>query len=369
MLVWAPCSGVFRKGLVRRAASFPRGPAVAGSVRWRGRVVGSGCVCGGVGCDKKKMAVRENAFFFFHSGRAKDDDKTNKKRKKLLTKEVPRELRLHHARVQRVRREPVAPGRRPGGPPRELVREEDVCQLGLPVGPPGGVRRLAEVEVGKVDLAKLVRARGHRDDPHGGFFGPFILHRGLQEQREQPPRQSGVPEVVDPELVLEAVGRLLARRERHDPRVVEEDVEGLPRVEDRGAEVPDGLKGREVEQGRVVVGQGDRGPRGGGGAHGGEGRLGLCGVPAAEDDVEAAAGRQLLGRDEADARVGSRDEDGLVFVAVLGGGGGLRPDDGRRRRAPGKNNRVGGWILSSSRFFLLFSFFLDAFDLLSYFSL
>ena len=158
-------------------------------------------------------------------------------------------------------------------------------------------------------------------------------------------------DVVHSQLVLKAVARLFAVRKSHHSGVVEEDMKRPSLVEYCGAEVFDRGQGGEVQQGGVAVGQGDGGARGGGGADGGQGRPGLDGVAAAEDDV-VAPGRQRLGRDEADARVGARDEDGLVLlvlvVAVVVLGGGLRLDDGRRRSAPGVD-----FCWSPSSFFFL----------------
>ena len=156
-----------------------------------------------------------------------------------------------------------------------------------------------------------------------------------------------MPHVIHPQLVLESVLCRFSLRQGHHPCVVQEHVQRFSRIQHRGAEVLDRLERGKVQQSRVVVGEGDGDAWGGDLSDCGQRAARFRGVPASQDDVEAAPRGEGPGCDEADARVGARDEDGPV---VLVRGLGLDDD---RRSAPEKerNNKKDFLLLISSRFF------------------
>jgi hypothetical protein len=87
-----------------------------------------------------------------------------------------------------------------------------------------------------------VHGAGHGDDPRA---------RRLQEQRQQKPGEREVPEVVDPELGLEAV-HCAPVGQSHHAGVVDEQIE--PLVTEGGHELPYGFKASEVKGRQLDLG-------------------------------------------------------------------------------------------------------------------
>ena len=119
----------------------------------------------------------------------------------------------------------------------ELVAEQDVRELALPVGRPLVVGILA-LEVLEVDLAVLVEPAALGDDAR--------LALGLAEVAQQRGREREVTQMVHPELRLEAVDRL-APGDRHHAGVVAEHVEFVVGVRERRGERPHRREVRQVE--------------------------------------------------------------------------------------------------------------------------
>jgi hypothetical protein len=178
--------------------------------------------------------------------------------------------------------------------PLQLAGEEQVGQLGLAVDAPAVVAVALPVEVVEAHPADPVRARGDGHDAAG-------------DVPQQEVGQREVPEVVGAELRLEAVDGL-GLRHRHDPGVVDEDVEvAAPAGGERAHRVQRG----EVERTHLPVA--------------GEGRgdaLALGGVAHRQDDVRAGP-RQLARGDGAEAaRRARHDHGGAGEVGQVGGGPG-----------------------------------------------
>jgi hypothetical protein len=114
--------------------------------------------------------------------------------------------------------------------------------------------------------------------------------------------QGGVPDVVRPELELEAVGCDLTLRRRHHTRVVDEQVDGRALVDQPGAE-----GGDRGERGQVQVAQGDVGV-GHIGADRRDGGLPLGAVADRHDDL--GAGRREAARNTEPDAVGGAGDDG-----------------------------------------------------------
>ena len=114
-------------------------------------------------------------------------------------------------------------GRR-GGTALELEAEHQVGQLGLAVGAPPAVLPLA-LQVVEVHRAAPVHRARHRD---------HARRRRLEQRAQQQPGEREVAEVVGAELALEPVGCLPARG-GHDARVVDQQIEAVPRAENRPA--------------------------------------------------------------------------------------------------------------------------------------
>ena len=116
----------------------------------------------------------------------------------------------------------VGGGRGEGGagrrrPALELAAEEEVGELGLPVGQPLRVAALLPVEVVPAHRAELVGVRRHVDHPRLGR---------PQQGGQQPAGEGEVAEVVGAELHLEA-GVGAPQRQGHDAGVVHQHVEPL----------------------------------------------------------------------------------------------------------------------------------------------
>ena len=101
---------------------------------------------------------------------------------------------------------------------------------------------LVALQVVEVDLADAVHVAAHRDDP-GARLG--------EETGQQPAGEREVTEMVGAELHLEAVGGL-ALRQRHDPGVVDQDVDRACRCFRRTSR--DGGQAREIERAELGVG-------------------------------------------------------------------------------------------------------------------
>jgi hypothetical protein len=122
----------------------------------------------------------------------------------------------------------------------------------------------------------------------------------LLQQRQELRGEREVPEVVGPELRLEAVTRAAARR-HHDARVVHQHVQ--PRVRGQHTRGAGGHR-REVRQVERLEVQRARPARSAHLVHGGP-RLGFAATR--EDDVGAVRGQRLGGL-EAEPAVGAGDE-------------------------------------------------------------
>ena len=178
-------------------------------------------------------------------------------------------------------------------PALELGGEQQVRQLALAVGAPPLVATLAH-EVVEVHAPHAVGAGRHRDDPRA---------RPGDQCGQEEAGEREVAEVVGPELHLEAVGGR-ATRDRHDARVVDQQVEPLRVLVRPGVgEAADGGEVGEVQAAHP---------------HGRGGRLGEDPVPClgslariadGERDVGAVGG-ELPGRLEADPGVGARHHGG-----------------------------------------------------------
>jgi hypothetical protein len=122
----------------------------------------------------------------------------------------------------------------------QLEGEEEVGELALPIGPPGPVGALA-LEVVEANAPDAV---------HGAAHGHHPRARGRQQQVQQEPGQREVAEVVGAELHLEAVGREGAR-DRHDPGVVHQQVQGGVALAEGVGEGAHGGEAREVQGERL----------------------------------------------------------------------------------------------------------------------
>mmetsp|Transcript_57543 Transcript_57543/g.95313 ORF Transcript_57543/g.95313 Transcript_57543/m.95313 type:complete len:353 (+) Transcript_57543:261-1319(+) len=129
----------------------------------------------------------------------------------------------------------------------ELLREHDVGQFALAVRAPLRVilrphEAAGAVEVKGLGVGPVARGGGHVDDARGpAALGP-PPQCALQQRRE-----SEVAQVVDAELLLKAVLRLLPLRDRHDPGVVHQHRQGPVVAVKRRRTVPHRLQVREVE--------------------------------------------------------------------------------------------------------------------------
>ncbi len=199
---------------------------------------------------------------------------------------------LHSRREVRIRKSGVRGNRRQGPPggsgaPVELDHEVQVGCLALLVRGPPAIA-LFRLQVGEVDPTPLVREARDGHDP-GRFRSPEVL--------QQQPGQSEVTQVVDPELLLEAV---LGQRPRggHDPGIVHEHVQRLcPLL----GEPPHRGEARQIEQAQL---------HGAAAAEGANPLFGVAPPPfvaAGEDHAGALAG-QGCGCLLSDAAVRARDD-------------------------------------------------------------
>ena len=178
--------------------------------------------------------------------------------------------------------------------PLQLIREEQVGQLALPVRAPLAVRPFA-LQVIEIDLAEDVRAAADRHDARG---------RRLQNQRQQQPGERKVPQVVGAELHLEPVGGR-AVRDRHHARVVDQHVEPAVGSRKRFGEAADQTPGWRDRAPSPPVGARHRGTDG-------RGRLLAFGrVAHSQHDVRALPG-QHFGRLKPKPTVGAGDQRGLA---------------------------------------------------------
>lgn len=107
-------------------------------------------------------------------------------------------------------------------PPLDLVREVDVCGLGLSVRGPGAVATILEVVVPELDACGAMTHGGEGDDAGAEVLGGGGEEGGLEQLEKQEVR-----EVVGAELAFKAVGCVFERGRCHDAGVVYEDVQGL----------------------------------------------------------------------------------------------------------------------------------------------
>ena len=92
----------------------------------------------------------------------------------------------------------------------QLAREENVGQLGAAVGIHGGVALLAlQIVEAHAAPGRMVSHRGEVDDPRRCALGDAGEEQFGQEE---------VPEMIDPERLLETLRRLLAFASRSRPR-------------------------------------------------------------------------------------------------------------------------------------------------------
>jgi hypothetical protein len=165
-------------------------------------------------------------------------------------------------------------------PALQLVGEQHVGQLGLPVREPALVAAPLPVEV-VADPAEDVEAAGHGDD---AVAHPVDQQAGERERAE----------VVGADVALEAVRRR-AVRHRHDPGVVDEDVDRAVQFRGEGAHRRQ-VGEVELPDLRVAV---DRAGHG----------LGLVAVAARHDDGGAGTGEDARGLGTEPAG-GAGDDDG-----------------------------------------------------------
>ena len=144
-------------------------------------------------------------------------------------------LRAAHARPRNSRFEPEA----------EVV----VRQLRLPVGPPRG--RSCRAGAGCPGRSDARRGAPSSDGHHAGA--------GALASPASGGRQRPVPEVVDAELHLEAIGSL-PLRQRHQPRVVDQDVDPIVLGEDLLCGGRDRLLRAEVQIDQLEIGARSLGP-------------------------------------------------------------------------------------------------------------
>ena len=82
--------------------------------------------------------------------------------------------------------------------------------------------------------------------------------RAAPERGQQEARQQEVSEVVGAELELEAVGGLLALARHHHAGIVQQQIEAVEPIGERGREIADGAQVGEVKQHQLEAGLGRR---------------------------------------------------------------------------------------------------------------
>jgi 2-polyprenyl-6-methoxyphenol hydroxylase-like FAD-dependent oxidoreductase len=155
----------------------------------------------------------------------------------------PPDVGRHHARVQRVGADPG-----PGRPPRQLLAEQHVAQLGDRVLRHAGESPSAAAQCPEVNsLRVVVRVAGHRYYPRRSVRGQAAEQRG---------REREVPEVIDAEGQLEALpGEPLPPGH---PGVVDQHVQGVAEGQERRRARAHRVQVAEVERqegDRVVTGR------------------------------------------------------------------------------------------------------------------
>jgi pimeloyl-ACP methyl ester carboxylesterase len=195
---------------------------------------------------------------------------------------VKLEVGCRVTRVSGVGQDARAGGRQPA---LKLGGEQQVGELGLPVGAPRLVGLALPVEVVEVDRAHAVACRGDRHDASG-----HMLEHQVGERE--------VAEVVGAELQLKAVGGPRQRRDHH-AGVVDQQIDlALPALSER----PHGGQVTEI-QGTELNGSGHASGRAGA----------LLGVAAGEDDARPVLGESRCGG-AADAAVGPGDDRGATAL-------------------------------------------------------
>ena len=179
-------------------------------------------------------------------------------------------------------------------PALQLVAEEQVGELALPVGGPLAVAA-PPVQVVPV----------HAADPVHGAAQVHHPRPGRRQQRgQQPAGEREVAEVIGAELHLEAVHGLAAGQ-RHHPGVVDQAVQDFVLRQERRGEGAHRGEAREVERHR-----GDVRARAVG-AEALDRRAGLLGVAAGDQHARAVA-RELAGRLVAEPAVAAGHDQGLA---------------------------------------------------------
>ncbi len=120
--------------------------------------------------------------------------------------------------------------------------------------------------------------------------------------------------ISGPKLELEAVRGLLASARHHHARIVEQKVEPVEPVDERGDEITDGAEVRQVEQLQLDGGVGR-------GLENGRDGLVASRLAATGDDDRRPLERQRLGSLEADATIGACDDRHAPGLVLDVGGG------------------------------------------------
>lgn len=191
-------------------------------------------------------------------------------------------------------------------PALQFVGEQQVGQLGLPVGLPAAILAALPIEVVEVDDAQVVHIARHRDDAIG-------------DAPEQQAGEREMTEMICPDLHFEAVGGACVRHGHH-PGVVDEHIDPV-----------DGV-GEFAHRGQV----GEIEP-----AHLGErpdpigDRLALVDIAAGEHHPRTRAGQGARGHG-AEPAVGAGDDEG---PALLIGDVGDAPASHAASLATGRHSR------------------------------
>ena len=130
-------------------------------------------------------------------------------------------------------------------PPLQFKREHQTCELRLPICLPWRVHPCA-LQIIEIDGAGTVRQAADADDPWPACPA---------QQRHQPSGESEVTQMVCSKLHLKAIRRGLPAGQRHDARIIDQEIKGMPGVHPL-REVGDRCKAGQIEMFVAYLGAG-----------------------------------------------------------------------------------------------------------------